>query len=217
MKIMIKIKNIVLMFTTLFFLVACSSKIDAEYNKPALYWYNKMLTQLSEYDIDGADDTYSSLESEHRNSPLISEALLILANAHIEDEAYSLANFYLDEYIKRFALSENVDYAKYLKIKANFMAIQFQDRDQTLIEDTTKQIKVFKIRNKGSVYMPLVDSINTRLYMAKALLDKKIADLYTKLDKPKAAEFYKSKVDESWIEVDEIEPVSVPFYRYIFE
>lgn len=214
---MIKIKNIVLMFTTLFFLVACSSKIDAEYNKPALYWYNKMLTQLSEYDIDGADDTYSSLESEHRNSPLISEALLILANAHIEDEAYSLANFYLDEYIKRFALSENVDYAKYLKIKANFMAIQFQDRDQTLIEDTTKQIKVFKIRNKGSVYMPLVDSINTRLYMAKALLDKKIADLYTKLDKPKAAEFYKSKVDESWIEVDEIEPVSVPFYRYIFE
>lgn len=211
-----KIKSLVLLVSILVF-VGCSSKNEAEYNKPALYWYNKMLTQISLFDVDGADDTYSSLESEHRNSPLIPEALLILANAHMDEEAYELANFYLDEYIKRFALNDNIQYARFLKIKANFMAFKYQLRDQTLIETTTNQIKEFKLKSKRSPYMPLVDTMNTRLYMAKALLDKNISDLYAKLDKPKAAKLYEDKVDKSWIDLDEIEPAPVPFYRYIFE
>lgn len=214
---MVKTRNLLLLFFVLLF-TSCASKPErAEYNKPAIYWYNKMIKQISLYDYDSADDTYSSLESEHRNSPLIPSALLILANAHMEDEAYELANFYLDEYIKRFTLNENIDYARYLKIKANFLAFKYQLRDQSLIEDTTKQIQEFKMRFKNSPYMPLVDTIDSRLYMAKALLDKNIADLYTKLDKPKAAELYKKKVENSWIKLDEIEPAPVPFYRYIFE
>ena len=36
--------------------------------------------------------------------------------------------------------------------------------------------------------------MNARLYMAKATLDKEIADLYDRLDKPKAASYYNEKV-----------------------
>ena len=213
-----KVKSLLLVIASIFVFTACSSKNEvAEYNKPALYWYNKMLTQISRGDLDQADDTYTSLESEHRNSPLIPTSLLILVNSHIDEEEYSLANFYLDEYIKRFALSKNIDYARYLKIKANFLGFSYQLRDQELIENTIKDVADFKVKYKNSPYMPLVDTINARLYMAKASLDLSIAKLYEKKDKKEAAAFYNEKVKESWINPEEIEPVNVPYYRSIFE
>ncbi|CAM3808792.1 outer membrane protein assembly factor BamD [Arcobacter cloacae] len=213
----LKLKNLLLIACAAFVFTACSSKEEQEYNKPALYWYNKMMKQISSGDLDQADDTYTSLESEHRNSPFIPSAMLILVNAHIDEEQYALANFYLDEYIKRFGLSKDIDYARYLKIKANFLGFRYQFRDQQLVEDTIAQIQDFKTKYKNSPYMPLVDTINSRLYMAKASMDKEIAELYIRRDKEKAATFYEQKVQNSWVNPAEIEPVKVPFYRSIFE
>ena len=212
-----KMKNLLLIACAAFVFTACSSKTEEEYNKPANYWYNKMMKQISDGDLDEADDTYSSLESEHRNSPFIPSAMLILVNAHIDEEEYALANFYLDEYIKRFGLSKDIDYARYLKIKANFLGFKYQFRDQQLIDETITQIQEFKSKYKNSPYMPLVDTINSRLFMAKASFDNEIAELYIRRDKEAAAAFYEQKVKESWINPAEIEPVKVPFYRSIFE
>ena len=212
-----KFKNLLLIACAAFVLTACSSKNDEEYNKPAIYWYNKMLKQIASSDLDAADDTYTSLESEHRNTPYVPTAMLILVNAHIDEEEYALANFYLDEYIKRFGLSKDIDYARYLKIKANFLGFKYQFRDQQLIDDTIVQIQDFKTKYKNSPYMPLVDTINARLFMAKASLDNEIAELYVRRDKEAAAAFYEQKVKESWVNPAEIEPVKVPWYRSIFE
>jgi outer membrane protein assembly factor BamD len=212
-----KLKNLLLIACAAFVFTACSSKNEEEYNKPAIYWYNKMLKQIASNDLDLADDTYTSLESEHRNTPFVPTAMLILVNAHIDEEEYALANFYLDEYIKRFGLSKDIDYARYLKIKANFLGFKYQFRDQQLIEDTLNQIEDFKVKYKNSPYMPLVDTINSRLFMAKASMDKEIADLYIRRDKEAAAAFYEQKVQNSWVAPQEIEPVKVPWYRAIFE
>ena len=212
-----KLKNLLLIACAAFVFTACSSKNEEEYNKPAIYWYNKMLKQIASNDLDLADDTYTSLESEHRNTPFVPTAMLILVNAHIDEEEYALANFYLDEYIKRFGLSKDIDYARYLKIKANFLGFKYQFRDQQLIEDTLNQIEDFKVKYKNSPYMPLVDTINSRLFMAKASMDKEIADLYVRRDKQAAAAFYEQKVQSSWVAPQEIEPVKVPWYRAIFE
>lgn len=211
------LKNLLLIVCATFVFSACSSKSEQEYNKPALYWYNKMMMQIGTGDLDEADDTYTSLESEHRNSPYIPTAMLILVNAHMQEEEYSLANFYLDEYIKRFSLSKDIDYARYMKIKANFMGFKQQFRDQQLIDDTLAQIMEFKQKYKNSAYMPLVDTMNARLFMAKAALDKEISELYKRRNKPLASEYYMNKSKDSWIETDEINKVEVPFYRAIFE
>lgn len=215
----LKFKNLLLATSLVFIFSACSQKSEKvqEFDKPALYWYNKMIKEISTGFLEDADDTYISLESEHRNSPLLSTALLILANAHIDEEEYALANFYLDEYIKRFALSRNIDYVRYLKIKANFNGFAYDLRDQQLIEDTIAQVEEFKKSFPRSPYLPLVETMNSRLYMAKATLDKEIADLYTRIDKPKAAKIYNDKVKESWVDPKEIEQVEIPFYRYPFE
>ncbi len=214
-----KLRNLLLVAALAFLFSACSQKSETsqEYDRPALYWYNKMIKQISTNYLEDADNTYTSLESEHRNSPLLPTALLILANGHMAEEQYQLANFYLDEYIKRYALSKNIDYVRYLKIKANFQGFAYDLRDQQLIEDTILEIDQFKDSFPRSPYMPLVNTMSARLYMAKASLDKEIADLYQRLDKPKAAKFYDEKVKESWVEPKEIEEVNVPFYRYPFE
>ena len=212
-----KLKNLLLIACAAFVFTACSSKNDEEYNKPAIYWYNKMLKQIASSDLDAADDTYTSLESEHRNTPYVPTAMLILVNAHIDEEEYALANFYLDEYIKRFGLSKDIDYARYLKIKANFLGFKYQFRDQQLIEETLTQINEFKVKYKNSPYMPLVDTINSRLFMAKASMDKEIAELYIRRDKDLGSAFYYQKVINSWVEPTEIEPVKVPWYRAMFE
>jgi len=213
------LKNIASILAIVVLFSACSDKKERfqEYDKPALYWYNKMVSQISTGYLEEADDTYTSLESEHRNSPLLPTALLILANGHIDEEEYLLANFYLDEYIKRYAFSKNIDYVRYLKIKANFLGFSYELRDQMLVENTIKDIEEFKQSFPKSPYMPLVNTMNARLYMAKAALDQEIANLYKKIDKPKAAEYYNEKVKESWVKPEEIKPVDVPFYRSIFQ
>lgn len=201
------------------FLIGCSSKDPEaqEYNKPAIYWYNKMLKQIAYYDLEAADDVFISLESEHRNSPLIPTAMLIIANAHIAEEEYDLAKYYLDEYVKRYGLSNNIDYVRYLKIKANFFAFEYQFRNQQLLMDTLDDINIFMTKYHNSPYIHLVEDINSRIGMAKATFDKEISELYTRKDKPQAAEMYMVKAKEAWAYLEDVEPVSVPLYRSVFE
>jgi outer membrane protein assembly factor BamD len=201
------------------FLIGCSSKDpeEQEYNKPEIYWYNKMLKQIAFYDLEAADDVFISLESEHRNSPLIPTAMLIIANAHIAEEEYDLAKYYLDEYVKRYGLSNNIDYVRYLKIKANFFAFENQFRNQQLILDTIEDIKIFMQKYPNSPYIHLVEDMSCRIDMAKATFDKEISELYTRKDKPQASELYFNKSQSSWAYLDEVEPVSVPLYRSVFE
>lgn len=219
MKQFVKFRNLLFVTSLIFLFSACAQKPETiqEYGKPALYWYNQMITQISGGYLEEADNTYISLESEHRNSPLLPTALLILANAHMDNEEYKLANFYFDEYLKRYALSKNIDYVRFLKIKANFKGFVYDLRNQKLLEDTIAEIDTFKESFPKSSYMPLVDTMSSRLYMAKASLDKEIADLYRKLGKEEAAKYYDEKVKNSWVETDEIEDVDTPFYRYPFE
>lgn len=212
-----RLKNILSIIILIFILNACSSKNSEEYNKPALFWYNKMLKQISMGELEEADDTFISLESEHRNSPFISSAILILVEAHMQHEEYILANFYLDEYLKKFTLSKDVDYIRYLKIKSNFKGFKRQFRDQVLIDDTLVQIEDFRKRYKNSQYLPLVETMKARLLMSKALIDEEIASLYKRRSKPKAQEYYIEKAKESWEDMAEIQKPHVPLVRRVFE
>ena len=217
-KLVKKSLQLVIIGTMVISFTACSSKKGPkEYGQPAIYWYNKLANEIATGYLEDADDTYISLESEHKNSPLLATALQILVNAHIEEEEYALANFYIDEYTKKFAVSKSVDYFRYLKIKANFLAFSSQFREQNLITETQKEINEFMVRFPNSPYMPLVGTINARLAMAKASFDKEIADLYTRIDKPMAAEFYNKKVAKNWVDPKEIKEVDVPWYRALFE
>jgi len=211
-----KLLSTTLLSVSLYMFSGCASK-EQEYNKPAVYWYNKMIKQISNYQIDQADDTFTSLESEHRNSTLLPAAMLIIANAHIEEEEYLMANYYFDEYIKKYSLKKNVDYIRYLKIKSNFLAFKSQFREQDLLMKTLIETNKFIKEYPDSQYIYLVKTIESRLLMSKSIFDLEISELYDRLDKPEAKEYYKEKASQNWTQLETIEKVSVPWYRYIFE
>jgi len=212
-----KILNIIFITSLVYIITGCASKEDEEYNKPAIYWYNKMISQISNYQLDQADDTFTSLESEHRNSPLLPSAIMIIAITHMEDEEYALANYYFDEYLKKYSLKKNADYIRFLKIKSNFLAFKNQFREQKLLTQTVIATDKFIAEYPNSQYIYLVKSIKSRLLMSKSIFDVEIAELYGRIDKPKAKKFYENKASKNWDDVNNIKKVDVPWYRAIFE
>jgi len=213
--------NILVVFILGMVFLGCSSKKSTstiqEYNKPAIYWYNKMIKHIASYDLDEADDTFTSLESEHRNSPLLPSAMMIIASAHMEEEEYQMANYYFDEYLKRFSLKKDSDYIRYLKIKSNFLAFSRQFREQKLLDETLQQTEEFIRSYPRSEYIHLVQTMKSRLMMAQALFNKEIAELYGRIDKPDAKKFYENKASNKWKNYDKIEKPEIPWYKSIFE
>ncbi len=213
-----KLKNYVTASLVLIYVLftGCSKDID-EYNKPAIYWYSKMVAQVSKGDIEKADNYYSSLQGEHISSPLLPEATMILAIAHMYYEEYLLSEHFLDEYIKRYATVNEKEDAEFLKIKAKYMALPNPRRDQALIGEAIVEGEKFLRTYPNSMYTEIVNTILTRLYLAEAVLNETIADLYARVDKPKGAEFYRNIKPQPWIVWDDIQRANTPWYREWFE
>jgi outer membrane protein assembly factor BamD len=212
-----KILNIIFIASLVYIFTGCSSKKQEEYNKPAVYWYNKMIKEITNYQIDQADDTFTSLESEHRNSPLLPSAIMIIAVTHMEEEEYAMANYYFDEYLKKYSLKKNADYIRFLKIKSKFLAFKNQFREQDLLSQTIIDTNKFLAEYPNSQYIHLVKTIKSRLLMSRAMFDKEISELYKRIEKPKAEEFYANKASKNWKKTQNIKEVDVPWYRAIFE
>ncbi|MCL9823090.1 MAG: outer membrane protein assembly factor BamD [Helicobacter sp.] len=210
-------------FSFLIILNACSSKNNGglaldEVNKPADYWYQNMLKEIRNGDLEKADSYFTSLQSEHLNSPLLSEAMLILGRAHMQEEEYLLATFYFDEYTKRFGDEKNIDFISFLKLQANYFAFAKQFRDQQLLAKSIKDAQDFSQKYPYSRYRPIVDTMLLKLELANLSLNKEIIKLYEKKDKQQAAKYYQQKIDESaWIKDIFYQEAGSPWYQKIFE
>ncbi len=178
---------------------ANTSVNEGVYNKSASYWYSDIIKNIRIGNLDKADEAYTSLASEHVASPLLKEALQILAQAHKKSEEYIMSNYYIDEYKKRFARSNNMEYLNYLKIESNFKAFQKANRDQKLLIDTIKSAMNYKKSFPNSTYLPLIDTMMTRLQLGELMLNRNIIKLYKKTGKNKAAKIYQDKIDKSWL------------------
>jgi len=201
-----------------FVFTGCGKSEDvAEFNKPALYWYKHIAESIGSGNMDKADEYYISLKSEHMRSPLLPTAIMMLAQAHMQEEEYLLANYYWDEYNKRYADEEGREYTEFMKLKASFLGVKDVYKDQKLIMDSINRAKIYLLRYPGSEYEPLVNSLLVRLYMAQYLLNENIAALYDRTDKPKAAEIYRAKNKNSLIEMADITPPEKGFLGEIFD
>jgi len=202
---------LVLLFT------GCSKDTIEEYNKPAMYWYTKIVEQVSNGDLEKADAYSSSLQGEHIGSPLLPEATMILALAHMQHEEYLLSEHFLDEYIKRYATPNEKEDAEFLKIKAKYKALPHPRRDQVLIDEAIAQGELFKQTYANSMYYEVVNTMLVRLYLARYVLNEEITDLYERVDKPKSAQFYRELHPQPWIVENELDRAEAPWYRAWFE
>jgi len=199
-------KSVLLGLLAAFLFVGCMGKEDevTEFNKPALYWYKKIAQSISKNNMDKADEYYISLKSEHMRSPLMPTAMMLLAHAHMNKEEYLLANYYLDEYNKRYGEEKTREYTDFMKLKASFLGVQDVNKDQKLIIDSINQCKTYIMRYPGSAYAPLVNTILIRLHMSQYMLNENIAALYDRTGKEDAAKIYRAKNKGSVVELSDI-------------
>lgn len=213
-----KLKMIFLLslFTTFLMFSGCSKDVD-EYNKPAIYWYEKIVSAIANHDLEKADSFYSSLQGEHIGSPLLPEATLILSIAHMHYKEYLLSEHFSNEYVKRYANANEIEFAEFMKIKAKYMALPNPRRDQVLMQDAIREGELFKRTYPRSMYYSVVDTMLTNLRMAEAILNESIANLYDRLDKPRSAAYYRSIRPQTWINWDAIDRAKIKWYREWFE
>jgi len=206
------IKKLLVFVSAMVFFGACSDK-DAvhEYDKPALSWYQDIVKEIDTSNLDKADNLYISLRSEHARSPLLPEATMMLANAHMEDQAYIMADYYLDEYLKKYASGSKIEHAKFLKIKAAFLGIKDVNKEQQLMLNTLVEVDKFVKRYPNSIYLPIVSTIKVRLHMSEYLLNENIASLYSRLGKEKAKEIYENKNAKSPLNLADIKAPEIGF------
>lgn len=115
-----------LVFLSVFF-SACSTKNDEGlYNLSASEWYKQIIKDLQDKDLEKADDHYNGMASEHVADPLLETTLIILAQAHMDEEEYKLAEFYLDEYNKNLEIHAMLIIFVILKLRQNLMHLQCQ-------------------------------------------------------------------------------------------
>lgn len=212
-----KIANVLIVASLVAFMSGCASKDKEVFNMPATYWYEEIAKQIKSQDLEKADSFYTSLASEHIESPLLPDAMMMLANAHMQDEEYVLANFYLDEYLKRYGSKANADHVRFMKIKANYEAFPNTNRNQQLLIDTINQTKDFLARYPDSKFRPLAETILLRLELGEYFLDSNIKDLYSRVDKPEAAKAYDEKLKKSSLGEAKIVEPKIPWYRSWFE
>lgn len=210
--------NALFCFLVLVFFLGCSVKRSEElYNLSAPQWYAQIIKDLQDKDLEKADNHYSGMSSEHINDPLLETILLILAQAHMDDEEYKLAEFYLDEYGKKFGNSKNIDFIHYLKIKAKFEAFAVPNRNQALMLQSQKEIDGFLKEYPQTQYEPLVQTMLTKFNLAIFHLDGTIADLYQRTGRVESYKIYQDKLRQSeFFEKSIIKP-ELPWYRSIFE
>lgn len=161
------------------------------FDKSPVSWYDAIKKSISHGELEKADKEYLSLRSEHTNSSLIPTAMLALGFAHMDKGEYLLADFYFEEYLKRGGPLR--EYASFMRLKASFLGIGDIDKDQKLILKTLDMAKSFYSSHPSGRYAPLAKTIIVRLEMAQYLLNEDIAELYERVDKPKAAKIYREK------------------------
>jgi len=196
----------------------CSTKSDDElFNLPPIEWQKQIVNDIKSGSYKEADSHYISFSSEHISSPILKDTLMILAQAYMEDGDYEKANAYIDEFIRRFGNSENIEYAQFLKIKANYESFDQPNRNQALMQESIAQIAQFLHNYPNSEFVPMVETMQIKFKLALFYLNQNIKDLYERQGKDESARIYEQRLAISGLDDANIQPPQLPWYRAFFE
>lgn len=206
-----------LLFSFLLLLfVACASK-DKEvvYNQPASFWYEGIFKNIRLGNLETADSYFSSLQSEHINSPLIPEAILALGQAHLNNEEYMLSDYYFKEYLKRYGNPINSDYINFLRLKSHLYAFKNSAKDQQFMTDTILLIQDFMEKYPNSRYIPFVNEMEVKFVLGQNELNNAIARVYEKNEQKEAEKMYRERIDSDLQDATKPTPSKMPWYMLL--
>jgi len=198
-------------FIALFLVTGCAQKNKEISNQTALTWHRMIFQDVNNHNLDDADDAFTSLEVEHPESNFIPKDLLILSVAHAKNKEFDLATFYMNQFKKRYSSFSDKEWSDYMVCKYKFYAIQNPYTNQEGLYKAIKFVDSTLETYPNSIYRYELNTMKIKLELTKKLFRQKISNLYTKLDKPKAAQLYATNIDEK-----KVIPPNIPWYKRLF-
>jgi outer membrane protein assembly factor BamD len=193
------------------FIIGCASNNQEISKQTALKWHQIIFKNLSPFDLDTADDAFTSLEVEHPESQFIPIDMMQLSLAHAKNSEFELAIFYMQEFKKRYASFEDKEWADYMIAKYKFFSIQQAYTNQQGVNEALKFVKTTIMTYPNSIYNYELNTMKTKLELTKKLFRENISELYKRIDKIKAAKIYKTDIDKN-----NIIPPHIPWYKRMF-
>jgi len=143
--------------------------------------------------------------------------MLMLSKAHADFDELILSQYYLDEYLKRFGNDKEREYIAFLKVKNSFLDYRHPNRNQKFLDETIETIETFRQTYPQSNYLPMVNHMLLRLELGRDAMKEEIVQLYERLDKPKAAQYYREKDRLTALDAKDIRKADTFWMRAIFE
>ena len=143
-----------------------------------------------------ADEAYATWRAAHDDTLQVPRTIVALAKAHMEAGEYLLARFYLNEYRRDFPSGKERDRIEYLGVRTLFLQYR-QSKDDRFVAPFTSQGKAFKGMFPHSKYRTKVQSLIVKMRQLKNAHYRELAAYYEKRGKPKAAAFYREKIQEN--------------------
>jgi len=205
------IKKLIIPISVVLFIAGCSKnpEVTRDY-KTSLINHIQIKKDIDNENLDRADNDFMSLEADFPASIYIKSDLLALYLAHLKMKEYDLAKFYLNQYEKRFASSEEIPWCEYQKIKMDFLKYDHAYTNQKALLDLINECKIYKTNFPNSIFLPEVNTIYVKALLTNQYLNVKIYKLYKKLYGEKIAKNHKASIPKNSI------PPYVPWYKKIF-
>lgn len=129
-------KYSVLMIISIFsVLSACSSTEEEKYvERPVEELYNTGLTKLKERNFNKAANAFDEVERQHPYSQWATQAQLMSAYAHYQNQKYEKALAALDTFIQLHPAHPDISYAYYLQGLCYYEQLSPVERDQKMTE-----------------------------------------------------------------------------------
>ncbi len=204
-------KKLILPLVALIIITGCSKNpsVSRDY-QTSLINHIQIKKDINNVNLDRADNDFMSLEADFPASIYIKSDILALYLAHLQMKEYDLAKFYLNQYEKRFASSEEIPWCEYQKIKMDFFKYDHAYTNQKALLDLIKECKKYKVTFPNSTFLPEVNTIYIKALLTNQYLNDKIYKLYKKLGYKNATKYFHTKIPNN-----SIAPY-VPWYKKLF-
>jgi len=117
-----------------------------------------------------------------------------LAKTHLQAGEYLLARFYCNEYRRDYPSGRQRDEIEYLRIKAGMLHAKKEHND-TQMEQVKSEARQFLALFRHSPFRGKVEKVLEEIRTEQNRRYEELARYYEKKGKPKAAAFYREKIE----------------------
>ena len=147
-------------------------------------------------DLEFADKLYLDMRDQYIESDSVGGVMFQLAKAHMSTREYLLSRYYCEAYIKDYPDGRRLSYAWFLRVESLFLRFKNGNSKQALADQVEQELKMYRSYFGRNKYSSKIKKMTKEVERVKEEQNEKIALSYEKMGKPKAAEYYRNKLNK---------------------